>query len=220
MYILEKEGDEGSDHIYLKGVVKGLVSQKEEIEKFATKIEFTIGALPISSEELESLKEMDDLDEELDIEPSKPEKIYAEHLSEFGDVSLPPPSYIALLEFCLEEEKELESLDMDDEHYTMAYCKYVTGSQWLRQSFREKSLSKKKFPSKNPRDFARGWDKAINKLKGYQKLEKNREEVMAKNLNRFSKRGSIFALVEVERLKGVVKSLKSLGWDIDRKVSI
>ncbi|MFW6196815.1 MAG: hypothetical protein ACOC5D_05715 [Thermoplasmatota archaeon] len=193
--------------IYMMGIVKGLVTEAEKVKNNMKSLDFEVAALPISKEELDGLKEFIEEDDEIEIEPSKVEKMYAERLSTFGEVSLPPPSYVSLLKFCEEENKRLESLDMDEEHYTMAYCKHVTGTQWLRQAFREKSLSRKKIKAETPKEFALKWDKVINKLKGYQELEVHREEVIAKNIKRISKKGDVFCIVEVERMEGIIDNL-------------
>ena len=200
--------------IFLLGIVKGLVSTAEKLEGKISNHDFKLGALPISKEELDGLKEfLEEEKEDIDIQPSTPEKIYAENLSEFGEVSLPPPSYIEFLKYCERENIEVKAIDMDDEHYTMAYCDYVSGSQWLWQSFREKRLPKKKFDCNNAEDFAIEWDKEINKLSGYKDLEKHREEIISKNLHRLSKRGDTLSLIEIERLDGIINILKEKGWD-------
>ena len=203
MYQTEINGSQ----VYLMGIVKGLVTEAEKVEDNIESLQFDVAALPISKEELDGLKEFIEEDEEIDIEPNKVEKMYAERLSKFGEVTLPPPSYVFLLKYCEEEGKRIESLDMDEEHYTMAYCKHVTGTQWLRQAFREKSLSRKKIEAETPKEFAIRWDRVINKLKGYQDLENHREEVIAKNIKRISKKGDMFCVVEVERMEGIVDSL-------------
>ncbi len=193
--------------IYLIGIVKGLVTEADKVKENLDSLEFDVGALPISKEELEGLKDFIEQDDDIDIEPNKVEKMYAERLSKFGEVSLPPPSYVFLLKFCEERNIKTESLDMDEEHYTMAYCDHVTGTQWLRQAFREKSLSRKKIKAETPKEFALRWDEVINKLKGYQALENHREEVIAKNIKRISKKGDVFCIVEVERMDGIIENL-------------
>lgn len=205
----------GDSKVRLLSIVKGLVSEGDEVKSGMKDldIDFELGALPISEQELKGLNKLvaeeSFDDEELDIQPSNPEKIYAEKLSRFGEVSLPPPAYIAFLNFCSEHEIDVEAFDMDEEHYTMAYCDHVSGTQWLRQALREKRLHKKKIEAETPEDFAVEWDAVINKLKGYQDLEEHREKVMAKNIKRLSKRGALIALIEEERVQGVVDLLKN-----------
>ncbi len=207
-YELEIDGSK----VYLLGIVKGLVDQgdklEEELKKISEKI--VVGALPISEEELEGLKEFIERDsgEGIEIEPSSPEKVYAEKLSRFGEVSLPPPSYTFFLKYCTERDIEVEAFDMDEDHYTMAYCDHVSGTQWIRQTFREKTLSGRSIDAETPEEFALKWDRMINKLSGFQELQKHREKIMAKNITRFSKRGVLVALVEEERIEGVLKQLE------------
>lgn len=203
--------DKNGSKIYIFGIVKGLVSEAERLEKKIKKLEFDIGGLPISKEEKKGLEEFIELDDsETEVEPSTPEKVYAEKLKQFGEVSLPPPSYTFFMNYCLENDIDIEPLDMDEEHYTMAYCDHVTGVQWIHQALREKGLRRKKIEAEDPAEFANEWDRFINKLKGFQELEAHREKVMAKNIDRISARGNIVVLLEEERIEGVWKRLKKL----------
>lgn len=201
--------DINGSKIYIFGVVKGLVSEGERLEKKVKKLEFDIGGLPISKEEKKGLEEFMELDDdETEVEPSTPEQVYAEKLKKFGEVSLPPPSYTFFMNYCLENDIEIEALDMDEEHYTMAYCEHVNGVQWIHQALREKGLRRKNIDAENPAEFANEWDRFINKLKGFQKLETHREKVMAKNIDRISARGNMVVLLEEERIEGVWNRLK------------
>jgi len=205
-YQFNKDGSK----TYIFGIVKGLVSEAERLEKEVKKIKFEIGGLPISKEEKRGLKEfMERKDIETDVEPSTPEKVYAEKLKRFGDVSLPPPSYTFFMNYCVENDIEIVALDMDEEHYTMAYCEHVTGIQWIQQALREKKLRRKNIEAENPVEFANEWDGFINKLKGFQELEAHREKVMAKNIDRFSGRGDMVVILEEERIDGVWRHLKN-----------
>ncbi len=204
-YSIDKNGSK----VHLIGIVKGLVSEADRLEDIIDELNFKVGALPISKEEVEGLKDFiseDDLDTE--IEPSTPEKIYAEKLKKFGEVSLPPPSYTFFLEYCSKNEIDLEALDMDEEHYTMAYCDHVSGIQWIRQSLREKRLHRKSIEAEEPEEFVREWDLTINKLKGFQELEEHRERVMAKNIERLAERGDLVGIIEEERIEGVLEELE------------
>ncbi|MFW5953116.1 MAG: hypothetical protein ACOCSJ_03045 [Candidatus Natronoplasma sp.] len=201
--------DKNGSKTHILGVVKGLVSEAKRLEREVKKINFEVGGLPISREEKKGLKEfMERKDIETNVEPSTPEKVYAEKLKRFGDVSLPPPSYTFFMNYCLENDIEIVALDMDEEHYTMAYCEHVTGIQWIHQALREKKLRRKKIEADDPVEFANEWDRFINKLKGFQELEAHREKVMAKNIDRFSGRGDMVVLLEEERMDGVWGHLK------------
>lgn len=213
MYRMVKDGDV----ILLFSTVKGLKSEGDRLKEAVLDLDFEIGALPISGGELEGLQRFIEEDLDMDVSPSKPERIYAKNLSRFGDVSLPPPSYIALLKICMDDGKVVEPLDMDEEHYSMAYCEHVSGTQWILQSLREKRIKKKTFKSDDAREFVKEWDEEINKLRGYSELEEHRERVMAKNLERIVKGGDILGIIEVERTPGIVKRLQEEGWTVDDK---
>jgi len=204
------KGDDST--IYLVGIVKGLTSEGDRIGKIVEEIDFDIGALPISREELKALEDYTLEEEKDEYQLTTPEIAYARNLEKFGQVEIPPPSYISLLSYCKKEGKEIRGLDMDDEHYTMAYCEHVSGTNWLMQSFREKRLMKKKVDAKDPRKFALKWDRIINRLSGYKELEEHREQVIAKNLKRFAKKGVLFAVIEFERLEGVIENFDLEVW--------
>ncbi len=210
LYTLEKDGTK----IYIMDIVKGLTSEAERTMKQAKNKDFDIGGIAVSDGELEGLKKLVLEDIEVSIEPNEPEKIYAENLGRFGEVSLPPPSFVAFLKYCRKNGIKLIPVDMDEEHYSMAYCEHVSGSQWILQSLREKRLKMKRFISDNPKDFAIEWDKAINRLKGFQDLERYREKVISKNLMRLSKKGDSFVIIEVERVDGIVEKMEEEGWKI------
>ncbi|MFO7991821.1 MAG: hypothetical protein R6U61_05960 [Thermoplasmata archaeon] len=198
--------------IFLEAAVKGLISKAEELLEECKKTDFDVGALPISMEDLDGLRYFIDNPDDFDLELSTPEKAYARNLQEFGEVSMPPPSYISFYEYCIENGIPVHGIDMDDEHYTMAYCEHVSGLQWIRQSFLEKKLLKTKIEASTPEEFAVKWDERINHLSGYSDLERHRERVMGKNLARLSKSGTVFSIVEVERMDGVVEELKRNGY--------
>lgn len=210
MHKFEKDGTK----VYLMGVVKGLVSDVEKILEHVKLYDFEVGCIAVSKGELKGLMTLVEGDKDVSVEPNAPERMYAENLSEFGEVSLPPPSYVAFVEYCIENDIKMMAVDMDEEHYTMAYCEHVSGTQWIMQSLREKRMKNKRFDCQTPRDFAIEWDKTINKLKGYQELEEYREKIIAKNLVRISKKGDCFALLEVERLEGISKNIQDMGWDL------
>ncbi len=207
--------DKDRTQIHLIDVVKGLNSEVDTVIDQIKGFDFDVGCIAISKNELEGLKNMIEDGKDFSIEPNAPERIYAENLSKFGEVSLPPPSYIAFVKYCMEQGIKIMAVDMDEEHYTMAYCEHVSGTQWILQSVREKRLKTKKFDFDDPRDFAKAWDKSINKLKGYQDLEEHRESVIAKNLVRISKKGVTLALIEVERVEGVIKNMQDMGWEVE-----
>ncbi len=210
--LLSLKTDKGTV-VHLMGIVKGLVSESRRVKERLKEVDFEKGALPISPEEVDALCNLIESQfEEGEYQLSTPEIAYVQNLKRFGEVRIPPPSYTIFLEYCTEADIEVEGIDMDDEHYTAAYCEHVSGINWIMQSYIEKRLLKKEVQAKTPREFAIEWDRSINRLSGFQSLEENRERVMAKNLQRLSIKSDVFTLIEYERSKGVLKILKDKGW--------
>ena len=86
----------------------------------------------------------------------------------------------------------------------------------MRQGRSEKRFTKYLFLSETPQDFVMEWDELVNRLAGYRDLENAREEWLAKGLSRLSlKHSKILAIVELERLAGLERHLKSLKCDFE-----
>jgi hypothetical protein len=68
-----------------------------------------------------------------------------------------------------------------------------------------RKLSKGRFEERTPEEFALAWDARVNKLRGYRAVERAREDhVAAGILKAAADHRSVLALVEVERMAGVV----------------
>jgi pheromone shutdown protein TraB len=169
-------------------------------------------ALSISPEGLEAMGKPDGLKTDRNAPSNPEEEIYIHGLSEFGEVIKPPPCFSMALERAKAMNIPVKALDMDDEHYTLAYCKHVNTMDMIRQGHSRKSMPKHRFVSKTPEEFVLEWDDLVNRLKGYRELENSREEWLAKGISKLAqKEAGILAIVELERLKGVEKNLRSMG---------
>ncbi len=199
--------------VYLFDVVKGLVSESDKLKAVVNKIEFQVGTLPVSKEGVAALKSVTKKDDEFSM--STPEIAYARNLQSYGEVRIPPPSYLVLLDYCRERDIRIEGIDMDEEHYTSAYCKYVSGLELIRQSLWEKRLMKKNINPPTSKEFVLQWDELINKYTGFRKLERHREKVMSKNIRRLSRKFHVLSVIELERVEGILEKMKDWGWDED-----
>ena len=205
-----------SGNIYLTGAVRGLVAEGERVVSIMQKVTPNIVALSISKEGLTGLTQITDI-EESDTKPANiEEEIYMRGLAEFGEVIRPPPCFSMAVKDALKTGTPIKALDMDDVHYTAAYCKYVSTMDMMRQGRSEKRFTKYLFLSETPQDFVMEWDELVNRLAGYRDLENAREEWLAKGLSRLSlKHSKILAIVELERLAGLERHLKSLKCDFE-----
>jgi len=198
--------------VHIFDVIKGLVSESHKLKAMIKEVDFQVAALPISSEEVTALENLTEEHEEPVM--TTPEVAYAKNLRQYGEVRIPPPTYLIMLEYCTKRNIRIEGIDMDEEHYTSAYCKYVSGLELVRQSFWEKRLLKKIVNPPTSKEFALEWDELINKYDGFRKLESHRERVMSKNIRRLSRKSNVFSIIELERVEGILEKLKDWGWKI------
>jgi hypothetical protein len=148
---------------------------------------------------------------------SRYEVVYARKLAyyaqkdpdRYGEVQVPPPCLIEGLRLSRENKVPVVALDMDDSMYASAYTDNVSTLQLVRHSMRFKKLSKKEFNVQTPEEFTFAWDSELTKLSGFSKLEKAREIHMAQRLLELvTKFDTILAVLELERLEGVLDKLK------------
>ncbi|MEM3513573.1 MAG: hypothetical protein QXH13_05300, partial [Thermoplasmata archaeon] len=88
-----------SSETHILGIVKGLVSESEKVDKYLKNFQPEVVGIGISSEELDGLREYIKKGFELPA-LSTIEDIYAEKLSVFGDVGYPPPAFESVVAYC------------------------------------------------------------------------------------------------------------------------
>lgn len=182
-------------------VVKGLVAEGDEVAKAVKDLCPDVVALSISKEELSALRNKVNYE---DYEMADLEEVYAAHLEAFGDVELPPPCFVSAVDACAGASIPVVPLDMNDEVFTEAYCSSVRTRDMIRESFFARRALKRKFDLSSPQAFARDWDEKVNKAKGFQELERQRERHMAEALSNLCRRyRRILAVIECERVPGV-----------------
>jgi len=187
-------------------VVRGLKSEADRVFDAFKSTAPDILAMSISNEEVRGLR--DYAEDPFEVDMSRYEELYAKHLARFGDVFLPPPCFLAGLEAADRSGTDIIGIDMDDETHTAAYCALVSGYDLFRHTTRFNFIRLRRFNAKTPAEFAVLWDRAVNSLGGFRELEREREEFMAKELNKIlAKRKSCLALIDVERAENVRRLL-------------
>ena len=195
--------------LYLVPVVKGLVSEGEKVSQAYDEVLPDAIAVSISHEDLGGLRRREDYDR---YEPSDLEIIYQAFLERFGEVRLPPPAYVRGLELSEEHGTTIIPVDMNEVLYTDTYCAMVRTGDMIRESFFTRRATRKSYDLSSPEAFVRSWDRRVNRAKGFQELERARENHMAETLRRLCGRYErILTVVECERSDGVVASLKVEG---------
>lgn len=200
--------------IFIVGAVRGLVSEGERVFSTIQSLRPNIIAVSVSKEGLAAMKKAAVPETACAEAANIEEEIYIDGLSEFGEVIKPPPCFSMAVKAAKHLSIQTEPLDMDDEHYTAAYCKYISTLDMMRQGRSGKFFSNHTFLAETPEQFVIEWDGLVNRLKGYRELEMAREEWLAKGICRLAKKhGKIVAVIELERQSGVIGYLKTLGCD-------
>jgi len=187
-------------------VIKGLLSEIKKVEKAFDELRPDKVAISLSKEEIEGLRNLpDDYEPEL----SRYEEIYASGLSRFGEVAAPPPCYLAALKLADRVEAPIVPVDLDEQSYTELYCAAVPGTTIFRHSTRTWLLKRKAFSTVSAEDFVRAWDRAVNKLQGFELIERKRAEAMAKGIKAACDGSkTLLAVIELERADDVLSLLK------------
>ena len=197
--------------ILLIGAVRGLISEGNMVKKAFTDLEPDIVGLSISKESIQAMTEHFKEGKQLPEPANFEEEMYIEGFSEFGEVVRPPPCFSEAWKMAVKNNVPVKGLDMDDEHFTSAFCKYVSTLDMVRQGRCEKRWARHGFIAKTPAEFVVEWDRVINWLPGYQNLEKAREEWIAKGICQLAKKyDKVLIVVELERLAGVQDFLREM----------
>ena len=208
----------GNSKIHIPNIINGLTSEKANVKKVYNKVKPDVVAMQISEAELDGLKRITE-GEEFDYFMSNYEQIYAKKLAAFGEVKVPPPCYESAMKLCLRDKIPVEPIDMDDLYYADVFCENVTTRDLIRHSLRVKKLRRKKFKAETAEEFVLAWDKEINRLKGFRNLESAREDYMARELIRLSKKYErILCIMEMQRAEGVIAKLMEKGKEGEVKV--
>jgi hypothetical protein len=198
--------------VMLAGAIRGLVSEGEWIIKEIHEFRPDTVALSISKEGLIAMRShLDSGAEEAGLDNLE-EEIYVAGLEAFGEVRKPPPCFAGALNTAVELGIQVEPLDLDDEEYTNAYCRNISTLEVISQGRCQRRIARHRFQARSAEEFVLEFDEIVNRQKGFQKLEVEREEHMATEVARLaSNRNCVLAIIEIERLQGVVRALEDSG---------
>jgi hypothetical protein len=131
--------------------------------------------------------------------------VFVRHLSKWGAVEMPPPSFQEAVRAGHERGVPVVAADFDDEGYTDLFLARVSAFSLVRQGRRLRKLTKRRFKAASPEALAMIWDARITKIRGYAEVERAREARIAQRvLEAAADRRSVLAIVEFERTAGII----------------
>ncbi len=191
-------------------VVNGLVSEAEKIGNEYGKYEAYAASLGI--EALQALKQRESIGVD-DIEVSELDIAYAKKMSVFGEIQVPSPAFCELVDRCAADGIQVIALDMNDTEFDDAYLECVSAVEFTTVHRLAKKGYAAKMDESSPEALALEWDRWVSKKKGFGRLDKMREKHIAEELIDIAKyRTSILAVIEIERVNGVLEILKVNGY--------
>jgi hypothetical protein len=196
----------GEATISIYPAVRGLPSDGQAIAQAIDALKPDVVALSVSPEELDTLRTY----RGGNLEPDRTEdEVYVAGLSVWEEPILPPPCFTQAVEKAKAGRVRLEALDMDEEVYADAYTAHVSTMELILQGRLESRLLKKRFRVATPQEFALAWDAEINRTAGFAQLQREREKFIASRLRELADGLTrVLAVVEVERVKGVLAALR------------
>ena len=131
---------------------------------------------------------------------------YSRKLATFGDVELPPPSFMAAVRSADRARVPIHPIDLNDDEYTLVFVDNVTYWQLVKHSRKVKSM--RKYKARSPTDMATEWDRRIRSIKGFAVLERERERKMAMELaDQLAKHDLVLAVIDTMRVEGILEHL-------------
>jgi len=133
---------------------------------------------------------------------------FSRKLATFGDVELPPPSFMEAVRAADRDKVSVLPIDLNDDEYTLVFVEHVTYWQLVKHTRKVKSM--RKFKARNPTEMATEWDRRIRSIKGFDVLERERERKIAIELaDQLEDHDRVLAVVDVMRVPGVLDQLAS-----------
>lgn len=133
-------------------------------------------------------------------------------MSVFGEIEVPSPAFCEIVDLCSKDGKQVIPLDMNESEFDDAFIDCVSAIEFTSVHRLAKKGYAAKMDDSSPEALAIEWDRFISKKKGFGRLDRKREEYIAKEILDVSKyRKSLLAIIEVERVNGIVSLLRGSG---------
>ena len=197
----------GECEVDILPVVNGLVSEADKVREAYGRYESYGASMGI--EALEALKRREEIGVE-DVEVNELDIVYAKKMSVFGDIQTPSPAFCELVDLCTADGKSVIPLDMKDYDYDTAYLECISATEFTSEHHLAKKAFKKDMDQSSPEGLAVELDRFISRKKGFARLNRRREEYIAKEILDTAKyRRSLLCVIEVERVEGIRSILEA-----------
>jgi hypothetical protein len=131
---------------------------------------------------------------------------YSRKLATFGDVELPPPSFVEAVRAADRDRIPVLPIDLTDDEYTLVFVDHVTYWQLVKHSRKVRSM--RRFKARNPTEMAQEWDRRIRSIRGFDVLERERERKMAIELaDQLKEHEKVLAVIDWMRIPGILEQL-------------
>lgn len=194
-----------SGEVLLLGAVRGLVSETPPLLAALDRFGPSAVGVGVSREELAGLNE------HFVGRPTEPlvplsslEVAEAHGLSRFGEVRVPHPAILAVLDWARSGGRAVEPLDPPDERFAELFTDHISYFELVRRTLRERRLSRAPLSADSAEAFAESWHRSLSDGRGSRQLNRARESALAEAARRLSLvHGRIAVVVDRERFDGV-----------------
>lgn len=186
----------GAPDLLVVGVVRGLV---DEVPKALARLEAfrptTIG-LGLTPEEADSLREhfVGTATEPL-VPLAGTETTEARALVRYGEVAVPQPTYLALLEWGRARNVPVVGLDADEDAQAEMFVAHIGYVELVRRTVGERSVGRRPPDSEDADSFALAWDAKAHPGRGSANYATARERALLGHLTELRGRGQRVAVV-------------------------
>ena len=198
--------DVGECRVDILPVVNGLVSEAEKVRSAYGGYDAYGASLGI--EALEAIRCRDSIGVD-NVEVSEIDLAYSERMSYWGEIQVPSPAFCEIVDLCTADGLGVIPLDMKDEDFDEAFPKFVSAVEFATVHRLAKRGMKVPLSTASPEETAKDWDRFISRKKGFAALDRFRERHIANEIiDTVKYRGTLLAVIEVERAEGVAELVK------------
>lgn len=194
--------------VLLVGIVRGLVEDREALERLLAAEAWDAVGVGCSPERWEELAARSDAVES-DLLASR----YLHLLGRWGAAEDPDRWLSGLKASCEAQGVAAKPIDLSDNRYAERATALISGWALARQALALRRLRRRRMSVATAEEFAARWERAASPGAGFRALEAEREAVIAQGILRLAEGPGpqrILAAVEAERCSGVLTRLRGL----------